>query len=281
MPVLTFALISEGAQAATSLFPEQRILYERTQNEASYLLTLSPIKKVHSEYESDREMYVKGRLKTYTYELEHPYKLESAWREIQSYMENQNASLVFECDGLDCGNSNAWANERFGVKQLYGLDLRQHYQVWQYGDDKVTRFEVLYLIERGNRRVYFQREILIPEDTIKPLALSEEVIAAKFYREKEIMLSGLSFEQGNLTIDKKILEPFARAFNQQSFRKLTVVAYEVLPGTEEQRKIRGLAYGEQVKQALVSLGVRERRINVETELVDDETRKPGVKVELR
>lgn len=61
---------------------------------------------------------------------------------------------LFSCRGHTCGSSNAWANQHFGVRQLYGLEQAQWYRadkvIWQ-GRQWI---QAVYGVTRGNRRTY-------------------------------------------------------------------------------------------------------------------------------
>jgi hypothetical protein len=69
-------------------------------------------------------------------------------------------AVLFRCTGRDCGRSNEWANQIFGKALLYGPDGNQAYMAreWQ------GRLISVYVIERGNRRVYAHLQVLDPAD---------------------------------------------------------------------------------------------------------------------
>ncbi|MEZ5557457.1 MAG: DUF4892 domain-containing protein [Pseudomonadales bacterium] len=68
-------------------------------------------------------------------------------------------AVVFRCSGRDCGRSNDWANQIFGRAMLYGPDANQAYLAAEIGDQLL----MLYVIERGNKRVYAHLELLSPQ----------------------------------------------------------------------------------------------------------------------
>ncbi len=250
------------AQSVDAFFPGQRVVYTEENKHTVYRLALSPLKKINGEWVSEQESLVLGSIKRQTVELGRPYGLASAWLQVQSVFAEQNATLVYSCEAMSCGSSNAWANERFGVKQLYGLDLSQFYQVWELYHRGTKQIAVVYLVQRGNKRVYFQQDILTPKNQNIGFVPSEEVVAKAFYRDKQVEIDGLSFEQGNIRINEKYLVSYVKAFNQQPFRPLIVVGHDYHPGDEAAQLQRSEAYAKAVRDALVKLGVQPKRMTV-------------------
>lgn len=256
---------SSIAQVTDALFEDQRSVFtSRLENEA-HQVTLSSLKKINSVWVAEQEQMFPGRLDRRTIEFSQPYTLDTAWEELQQFFSDLQGQLIFECRGLDCGSSNAWANVRFGIKQLYGLDLSQRYQVWQLSAAGRTQFVSAYLVQRGNRRLYLHLDVLTPDDLDAKLKPSAAVIAKSFYRDGKVELRGLSFSEGNIVIDEEYLSAFAEAFNEQPFRRLVVVGQDFFPGAAEERAQRSLQYAQAVFDALTRLGVRARRMEVQVD----------------
>jgi hypothetical protein len=68
--------------------------------------------------------------------------------------------LLYRCSGRDCGRSNDWANQIFGKAILYGPDGRQEYLAWE----AQGRLFAVYIIERGNKRIYANVQVFDPVD---------------------------------------------------------------------------------------------------------------------
>ena len=85
--------------------------------------------------------------------------------------------VLFRCSGRDCGRSNDWANQVFGQATLYGPDRNQRYVARQWQDQLVS----LYVIERGNKRVYAHLQFLAPQGQlgIEPNVLLGRRLAAR------------------------------------------------------------------------------------------------------
>ncbi len=252
---------SVTAQSLDDFFPNQHTIYTAKNKNTAYPLALSPLKKINSEWISENERLILGSLQRKTVEVGRPFNLDSAWLYLQQQFEIYNASLLFECKGMDCGSSNAWANERFDVKQLYGLDLSQFYQVWQIYVSGSQQIAVAYLVQRGNKRIYFQLDWLAPKQQGLVFIPTEEVVAGELYRDNQVEIRGLSFSQGNIEIDQDYLKAYAKAVNQKPFRKLLIVGHDYHPGDEETQQSRSLTHAEAVIDALVAQGVQKQRMS--------------------
>jgi hypothetical protein len=90
---------------------------------------------------------------------------------IRHYLEALDTEPLFSCRGRDCGRSNLWANEIFRQATLYGPDANQFYFAGELDDDLVA----LYVIQRGNKRVYAHLEVLRPEREVA-LDLNREIL---------------------------------------------------------------------------------------------------------
>ena len=83
-------------------------------------------------------------------------------RVIEHYLSVLDTKPLFTCRGRDCGRSNLWANEIFKRASLYGPDANQFY----FAGEKDGALVALYVIQRGNRRVYAHLEVLRPEQQV-------------------------------------------------------------------------------------------------------------------
>jgi hypothetical protein len=81
---------------------------------------------------------------------------------VEHYAKLLGAGELFSCSGRDCGRSNDWANHIFKKAILYGPDGKQFYLAAEYAGHLVA----LYVIERGNKRVYAHLEALNPETNV-------------------------------------------------------------------------------------------------------------------
>jgi hypothetical protein len=81
---------------------------------------------------------------------------------IDHYLNQVGGDPLFSCRGRDCGRSNYWANNIFKQAILYGPDTNQFYFAGEHADALIA----LYIIERGNKRIYAHLEVLKPENRV-------------------------------------------------------------------------------------------------------------------
>ena len=164
--LISFALPVQAEQPRLPIDPfdgAELVDYLHRDN-ARYTLALGPYKKRDNRWRPDVFKRIQGALIRETYEL--PRGTDE--REVFDFYRGQMAAVgtlqpetLYECSRRRCGDSNTWANDHFRIKQLYGLDQYQFYGVYQWNRGVVS----LYVVRRGNRRVYVQLDHLAPEKT--------------------------------------------------------------------------------------------------------------------
>lgn len=112
------------------------------------------------------ELNLDAALETVTYQIPEGASVDAVR---DHYLSQLGSDVLFQCEGRGCGRSNDWANQIFNDATLYGPDRNQRYVAleWQ------GRLVALYIIERGNRRVYAHLRFLEPrgKDAVAPNAL--------------------------------------------------------------------------------------------------------------
>lgn len=143
------------------------ILYESSTEVNDYIIALGKYKKRDNRWLPKQSLRAQGQLTRYTLELaKHNYEGDV----FEFYREQvpTGAELLFSCSGRVCGESNNWANDHFGVKQLYGANASQHYAVFVLKNSLLSEENIsyitIYTVRRGNRRLYTQLDVL----TVRP-----------------------------------------------------------------------------------------------------------------
>ena len=83
----------------------------------------------------------------------------------------KQAQPAFECEARACGRSNLWANNLYGIRQLYGRDRFQRYQAVALPGG----WQTLYVIERGNQEIYAHLERVVDAQASVGVALALSV----------------------------------------------------------------------------------------------------------
>ena len=154
------ASLTVAATEKLDILEGARLMFDARQEDGTYQLVTSSIKKVNNQWRAEKQQTLNGTVQRGTYELPSSVTYSHAKRKLlDHFVGRQGYRRVFTCEGLDCGSSSGWANEFLNVKQLFGLDNYQNYSVWEMTGQR-KGYVVLYLVQRGNRRIYLQRDVI-------------------------------------------------------------------------------------------------------------------------
>lgn len=152
------------------------VLYERDDQLVNREFVVSRVDKTRRDVRVEREVRTPAALESATYEMPAGSRAQDV---INHYLEQVGAGELFSCRGRACGRSNHWANHIFKQAILFGPDHNQYYFAGEYGD----RLLSLYVIERGNKRVYAHLTVLTPQ----------QPVAVTYNQEMVDQLSGTGF----------------------------------------------------------------------------------------
>lgn len=131
-------------------------------------LALGPVERKRREVRIGDSRTFQGAVSVRTYQLPRTLslgKLEAHYAQLLS------GQLLYQCVGRDCGRSNEWANAIFSASILYGPDADQRYFAAQFGDELVA----VYLVRRGNRRIYAHHVIYRPQTPVNLAAVPDRL----------------------------------------------------------------------------------------------------------
>ncbi len=253
-----FALLMSAplyAQTVADIFSDGRILYQQELQVSDYRLILSVPKKVNSQWVFDRVESIDAQLQKKTIELSREYTFGAAKTKLENYLRGLGAQPIFICNSLHCGSSNVWANEIFRVKQLYGLDASQSYQVWQLQQES-TQYLVWYLSQRGNRRIYLQLETLNPlkdvtSITPDPLTLIETMLQSRFYVVPDDVYS---------LKNEELLDVLVKAMNRKPRQLFAVVGHSYTERSLEGNQKKSEQLAQEFVEVLLANGIKAAQL---------------------
>jgi hypothetical protein len=150
---------------------------------------LGPASRIGGRLRLEDSLQVEGQLQTQTFELAsgHPplARLDSERQRLQQ----QGATLLYWCEGRDCGASNVIANSLLGEAMLYGPDDQQGLLVLQLAEPQTVL--TLYGITRGNRRGYLHAERLQAGQPLPELLPSAATLLKELQRDGQLLLPAL------------------------------------------------------------------------------------------
>jgi len=133
------------------------VTYERDDEMAPRELVTSRVDRIRRDLRVDDQVQVEAMMEAVTYEAPAGVSV----RELEThFLEQLGGDILFRCDGPGCGRSADWANQVLGLSILYGPDRNQRYAAIEWRG----RLVGLYVIERGNKRVYAHLRFFEPAD---------------------------------------------------------------------------------------------------------------------
>lgn len=261
-PVL---LLIAGALFAAELpvqnYHNARVIFESNAQADEYVLALGNYKKIAGSWRVDRQQRLSGKLARYTLELPEGHSASNGFDFYLDQLQNFNFRELFHCKSRDCGTSNSWANNHFKLQMLYGLDQFQQYGAYEVTTaDEKPFYVALYAVQRGNKRVYVQLDVLHVDKIIElGIASSPESIIKALEINGYYVFPDLVAEdvQGstNIQIKQAHLQALVDVLAQKTDWKLALVGHDYAPAPLAQQQKDSLLYAAQLKMALQEKGI--------------------------
>jgi hypothetical protein len=141
-------------------FPESVIVSSSYTPAAIHQIALGILQGISGVAVPEETKRVSGALTKTLYEIPREYSGEDVYRFFQRYFEEKSFERLFVCTGRACGSSNDWANDIFKNRILYGPAQNQYYSAYQMPPgNPVSPYVTVYIITRGNRRIYAYVEV--------------------------------------------------------------------------------------------------------------------------
>ncbi len=244
-------------------YPDARVMYQSSAPEQDYVLALGSYKKAAgSSWLPEREERLQGKLTRYTLELPAGHTPDRAYAFYLQQLQARGLRELYHCTARDCGTSNSWANNHFRVLQLYGLDQHQQYGAYEVDADTAAPVYVsLYVVQRGNRRVYMQVELLQTLGNAGAgVAASPESIAKALVTQGFYVLPEMRVESGKAQFKPAHVKALAELLALQPRWKLALVGHDYSPVPLAQQQALSLAYSEQLWALLKSLEIGDAQL---------------------
>lgn len=144
-------------------FPGSTLVHShRSGDVETYKLVLSPVESAARELQIDKFLRLPARFARETWEMPRNATLDEVQSYLQRRFKERGFTTLFNCSGRDCGRSNLWANYIWQLRVLYGPNTSQFYLAMQHEAKRLLA--TLYVVERGNRRIYASLDIVEPVD---------------------------------------------------------------------------------------------------------------------
>ncbi len=144
---------------------------------------VSRVDKTRRDVRAERKVRTEADLESATYHMPPGTPREEV---VAHYRRLLGPDALFTCEGRDCGRSNHWANYIFKQPILYGPDQNQSYIAMQHAGHLLG----LYVIERGNKRVYAHLQVLGPA---RPVAVAvNQVLTERLAGNGYVVVEGVT-----------------------------------------------------------------------------------------
>lgn len=194
------------------------VAYERDDAYLPREFALGRVDKTRRNLRVEHEVRAAATREWATYEMPPGTQLEDVIEHYESVLDTEP---LFSCRGRDCGRSNLWANEVFKRASLYGPDANQFY----FAGEKAGALIALYVIERGNKRIYAHLEVLRPERQVAVQRNAQTL--DRLAGEGMVVVEGVTPDRlGNLDAeDKAILEALAEGLKVFSAQTVYIICH--------------------------------------------------------
>ena len=258
---------SFAAELPLEHYPHARIMFQSIAANDDYVLALSSYKKIAGSWRVDRQQRLAGMLARYTLELPEGHGANKGFDFYLDQLHAFNVRELFHCKSRDCGTSNSWANNHFKILQLYGLDQYQQYGAYEVITADAKPFYVsLYTVQRGNKRVYLQIDVLHTDKVIElGIASSPESIIKSLHANGYYVFPDLIV--GNVKTDRPVqikpahIKALVDVLALEPEWEIALVGHDYAPVSLEQQQQYSLAYAEQLKADLLEQGVAAERMS--------------------
>lgn len=258
--------LAQAAELSLQPYHNARIVFQSVGEVEDYILALGSYKKISGNWRLDRQQRLSGTLARYTLELPAEHSADSGFDFYLDQLHNFNLRELFHCSGRDCGTSNSWANNHFKIQLLYGLDQFQQYGAYEVTNADAKPFYVsLYTVQRGNKRVYMQVDVL-HVDSMNSLGVAANpdsiirVLDSSGYYVFPDLLSGTAGSGVSLDIKPAHLQVLVDVLQSRPEWTLAIVGHDYAPVSLTAQQKNSQAYAEQLKAALEKAGIKSDRL---------------------
>lgn len=171
---LSFALASAVSQAADALpdelliqpFPRAEVARLNIEESIDHGVAIGSVRRINNKLRAEREVRTIGDLLQVSWLIPTGHDSDEAFAHATKQLLGRETTMLYFCEGRECGSSSTWASQVIGFSRLYGPDDNQAYLAVRV-DEEPQRFVSLYSITRGNRQVYLHIDQFTPDESVE------------------------------------------------------------------------------------------------------------------
>ncbi len=253
------ASAQEGGHPLFAPFPDSELVSVERLADARHLLVLGTLQRSSGIVAPEDSRRLRGDVTKLVYEVSRDFSGQDAYRFFEEQAAEKGYRELYRCAGRACGSSNYWANDVFGNRVLYGPERNQYYLALEAaGAEGAPAYISLYVITRGNRRVYAYLEIL--EESASTLVPAPSFLLAEITERGSVVLPDIVFSEQDQPVEAPNLEAAARLIGERPDLAFYLVAH--LGGGQDLETLlrRSAARAEALRRRLVLAGADGARI---------------------
>ena len=243
-------------------FPDSEIISVEVDEDVNYRLVLSSLQRTRGLVTPESSERLRGDVTKIIYEVSQEFTGEDVYNFFQQQLQERNYTDLFTCSGRGCGSSNYWANDIFGNRILYGPERNQYYLAVRADNGLETLPHLaLYIITRGNRRIYAYLEIIEVGGTKTRIDIIEtNELLATLREQGSVIAPFLNFIADNQLTIESDLAPIANMLETDTSLNIYLVVHLSGSDSLDSLMARSLMRAEFLKQQLQNLGIDGTRI---------------------
>ncbi|MBT3529971.1 MAG: DUF4892 domain-containing protein [Gammaproteobacteria bacterium] len=246
-------------------FPDSEIIDMSFDEDVNYRMVLGSLQRTRGEVIPENSQRVRGDLTKINYEISQQFTGDDVFEFYKEMMSGEKFTELFTCSGRGCGSSNYWANDIFKNRILYGPERNQHYVAFSISTDReIDPMASLYIITRGNRRVYAYFEIIEEGGAAEPPNLiNPQEMLSDLNDQGSIIIPNIEFDGSDRVASSSNLAMLMAILESDPEMKVYLVAH--LQGEQglESLVARSLARASSLRRALITAGIDPARISAQ------------------
>lgn len=246
-------------------FPDSQIVEAQYSENVNHIFVLGRLQRSREQVVPEAADRIRGNVTKLLYEISQQFTGAEVYEFYSEQIRNKSYSVLYSCEGRDCGSSNYWANDIFRNRILYGPERNQYYMAVRanLGVESEPRMSI-YIITRGNRQIFAYVEVIDTSGELPPLnAIERQGIFDSLQKDGGVILPELNFDASDRLEQESDIDYLVQVF--QTHPELNVYLVGHLQGSDEIDILlqRSLQRAAALKQELVNRGVDDARIEVQ------------------
>jgi len=240
-------------------FAYSEIVEYEYQEDVNHRVVLGSLQRTQREVIAEDSELLRGNVTKILYEVSQEFSGADAYEFFRDQMVSKGYEESFACSGSACGSSNYWANDIFRNRILYGPERNQYYLAMEtnLGLEVEPRISI-YIITRGNRRIYAYVEIVeVGGVDVTEILHNTEALLIGLRTEGSIILPSVEFDANDQLLPGSDVSTATDLLENDLSLNVYVVAH--LSQLMQRSRVRANS----VRQALINAGIAAGRIVAE------------------